>query len=199
MALNDLTKMTKVDLLKEYKKEFKQIERSMNAREKLNDWRYKTGYNYDLYKEISSLSLENLTRNEVIKAVTGLEKILKGDYTLKATKERIKKENENFLKNNRNVMEKLLEREGKKVSERNIKQKAKEFTKSTDYYDFLHSSTYKKLTEHYKVSSDDLIQDYLLNQENALEYYENYLEGIEENENEIFELSELLLDNPFED
>lgn len=193
------TTLTKLELLKEYQKTFKTIERSMKAREKASDWRYQTGYTYDLYKELKNFDIANVSRNEVIKALKGLDKIMKGDYTLKATVERIKKENENFLKNNTDVMKKLLEKEGKKISERNIKQKAKEFTNSQDYYNFLHSDTYKKLTEHYKVSSDDLIQDYLMNQENALEYYEDYLKGIEENENEVFELSELLLDNPFED
>lgn len=193
------TTLTKIELLKEYQKTFKMIERSMKAREKASDWRYKTGYTYDLFKELENFDITKASRNELIKAMTGLEKIMKGDYTLKATKERIKKENENFLKNNTDVMKKLLEKEGKKVSERNIKKKAKEFTDSQDYYNFLHSDTYKKLTEHYKVSSDDLIQDYLMNQENALEYYDDYLKGIEENEDEVFELSELLLDNPFED
>lgn len=193
------TTLTKAQLLKEYQKAFKTIERSMKAREKLDDWRYQTGYTYDLYKELKSFDIAKASRNEIIKGLTGLDKIMKGDYTLKATTERIKKENENFLKNNTDVMKKLLEKEGKKVSERNIKQKAKEFTDSQDYYNFLHSDTYKKLTEHYKVSSDDLIQDYLMNRENALEYYEDYLKGIEENEDEVFELSELLLDNPFED
>lgn len=193
------TTLTKLELLKEYQKTFKTIERSMKAREKAGDWRYKTGYTYDLYKELKSFDIAKASRNEVIKALTGLDKIMKGDYTLKATAERIKKENENFLKNNTDAMKKLLKKEGKKISERNIKQKAKEFTDSQDYYNFLHSDTYKKLTEHYKVSSDDLIQDYLMNRENALEYYEDYLKGIEENEDEVFELSELLLDNPFED
>ena len=46
------TTLTKAQLLKEYQKAFKTIERSMKAREKASDWRYQTGYTYDLYKEL---------------------------------------------------------------------------------------------------------------------------------------------------
>jgi hypothetical protein len=202
----NMNTMSKLDLINEYNKEMKKIERSMTARlnyskkVKTGGWRFLKSYDYELYKELISIGdIASLSRGDLMHAFKLVNKILNAGYTLKKTKERIQKENERFLENNYKTLEKLLKKEGKAVTEYNVLMKAKSITSDQDYYDFLHSDTYKKLTEHYKVSSDDLIQDYLLNQENALGYYDEYLKGIEENENEQFELSELLLDNPFED
>lgn len=202
----EMYQKTKSELTSEYLSDFKKIQKSMNAREnfskkiKSGGWRYIRSYDYELYKELFNIGdIMSLGRQDIMKALKILQRIKKSDYTLEKTKERIKNQNAKFLEKNEKTLKLLLEREGKRVTEYNILMKAKEFTDSEDYYDFLHSETYKKITEKHKMESGDLIKDYLKNPDNALKHYEDYLKEVENPENEIqFEERELLYENPFE-
>lgn len=199
----DLRKMTRNEMLKEYKKEFKKIERSMKAREKMNDWRYTIDSSYQIFKELESISLKGIARSGLISALKGLEQIQERGYTKKDVEQFIKKNEENFIKNNYDNIKRLLEKEGGRgeITDRMIQTRAKDIAKDKDYYNYLHSDTYKKLTEHYKIESGDLIRDYIMNKENALEHYEKYLDKVEKQEDfdGELELKQLLLENPFED
>lgn len=202
----EMYQKTKKELTEEYLSDFKKIQKSMNAREnfskkiKSGGWRYLRSYDYELYKELQNIKdYTQLGRQDMMKALKTVERIKKSNYTLDKTKARIRKENAKFLEKNEKTLKLLLEREGKRVTEYNILMKAKEFTDSEDYYDFLHSETYKKITEKHKMESGDLIKDYLKNPDNALKHYEDYLKEVENPENEIqFEERELLYENPFE-
>ena len=212
MLEKKIYKLTASELMKLYAKNYKQINRSMLAREKMGEklgdkkggWKFLQNTSYQLWKEIKKISpndMTSLSRNEILHLVKTSNTILENKYhTLKGTEEQIKKQYREFSKRNYEVVKELLEKEGGrgKITDKMIKTRMEDISNDKEYYDFLHSDEYKKLTEKYKMESGDLQRDYILNQDNALEHYSDYLERLEDGKIE-FNERELLIDNPFED
>lgn len=211
MLEKEIYKFTAEELLKLYAKNYKTIARSMNARERKakeneesNGWKYTQNTSYQLWKELKQFkpsTIKALSRNEILHMVKTSSTILENKYhTLSATEKQIKKQEREFAKRNYDTIRELLEKEGGrgKITDKMIRTRMKDISNDKQYYDFLHSEEYKRLTEKYKMESGDLQRDYLLNMDNALEHYSEYLERLENEEIE-FNERELLIENPFED
>lgn len=205
----ELYEFTAKELIKIYAKNFYNIQRSMKAREKKAEqfkssggWKYVENTSYNLFKEmLKPENIVDMSRNDLLHLVKLSQTIMQDKaHTLKGTEEQIKKAYENFAKRNYDTVKDLLEKEGGrgKITDKMIKTRMKDIANDKDYYDFLHSDEYKKLTEKYKIESGDLQRDYILNQDNALKHYGDFLKKVEENEMEFSE-RELFIDNPFED
>lgn len=211
MIEKELFKLTSKELIKLYGKNYNKVMSSMKAREKMfgklgsqsGGWKFVSNTSYELWKEMKKYTpdiTKDLSRNEMLHLYKLSMSILENKYyTLQATREQIKRQYEQFAERNYDTVKQLLEKEGRSdITDSMIKNRLKKISNDRDFYDFLHSEEYKKLTEKYKMESGDLQRDYILNMDNALEHYGDYLERLEEGEIE-FNERELLLDNPFED
>lgn len=205
----ELFEFTAKELVKIYAKNFYYIQRSMKARERKAEqlknkggWKYIENTSYNLFKEmLSPDKMLDMSRNDILHLVKISQTVMQDKHhTLSGTEEQIKKQYEQFAKRNYETVKSLLEKEGGrgKITDKMIKTRMKDISNDKDYYDFLHSDEYKKLTEKYKIGSDDLQRDYILNQDNALNHYGDFLKKVENNEMEFTE-RELFIDNPFED
>lgn len=151
------------------------VRKSQGAIAKQNDWRYKTTSQHQLYKEL----LENKSRMpvknklETIQSINKLQEMLKGKgATLKGTKELIKNREASFI--------------GKAVARGINPHVAAKEAKSKDFYDFLHSDTYKKLSLSVgKIGSPEVQAQYMRHKRHALEYYNELLEKYSEEPGEI--------------
>ena len=150
--------------LKEIEKRLEaMVERSQGAIARQKDWRYKTTSQHELYKELldkdGKLDLDNSDRNQTLSNIKKLQKILKGKgATLKGTKEIIKNREASFI--------------GKAVNAGINPYKAAKIAKSKQFYDFLHSDEYKKLSKSVgKAGSPVIMAEYMKHEESAVEYF----------------------------
>lgn len=162
------------------------VRRSQEAIEKQTDWRYKTTDQHQLYKEVlegkNRLPVSN--KLETIQSINMLQQMARGKgATLKGSKELIKNREASFV--------------GKAVAKGVSPYKAKQIAKSKDFYDFLHSDTYKKLSASVgKAGSPTILAEYMKYQGDALDYYEELLENKEKQISEIA-LKELMVPEEF--
>lgn len=153
------------------------VRKSQEAIEKASekDWRYGKTEQHQLYQELlkdrNRLPIAN--KQQTIQSINKLQQMLKGKGgTLKGTKEIIKNREEAFVK--------------KAVAGGLSERKARQRAKSKDFYNFLHSDTYKKLTASTgKAGSGVIVQNYLKHEENANDYYDKLLAKKEDNFEEV--------------
>lgn len=150
--------------LKELRKIEKQLEgiakKSHEAIEKQGDWRLKTTDQHQLYLESQKIGLSTKNKLDTIRSINMLQKMVNGKgATLKGTKELVKNREQAFI--------------DKAVASGVGKRRAKEVAKSKDFYDFLHSDTYKKLSASVgKAGSPTITAEYMKHEKSALKYYE---------------------------
>lgn len=142
------------------------VERSQNAIAKQNDWRYKTTKQHQLYKELleGGKHMPAGSKLETIQSINTLQGMLRGKgATLKGTKEMIKQREADFI--------------GRAVARGVDPHKAKEQVKSKEFYNFLHSETYKKLaTSTGKMGSPKIQAEYMKSEGRASDYYDKLIE-----------------------
>lgn len=151
------------------------VRKSQQAISKTDDWRYQSTHQHQLYKEV----LENKERmpignkTEVVQSINTLQILLKGKgATLKGTKELIKNREELFI--NKGIQAGISKAESKKIA------------RSKEFYDFLHSDEYKKLSASVgHAGSPTLIDQYLLHKDNAISYFKKLISDKEDNPGEI--------------
>lgn len=165
--------------LKELQKIEKRLEnmvrRSQGAIAKQKDWRYKTTSQHQLYKELleNKKSMPHKNKTEVIQSINKLQAMANGKgATLKGTKELIKNREASFI--------------GKAVARGVEPEVAKKRAKSKEFYDFLHSDTYQKISASVgKAGSPTVLAEYMKHERTALEYYENLVNKHEAEPGEI--------------
>lgn len=151
------------------------VRKSQQAIANTEDWRYQSTRQHQLYKEV----LENKERmpignkTEVVQSINTLQLLLKGKgATLKGTKELIKNREELFI--NKGIQVGISKAESKKIA------------RSKEFYDFLHSDEYKKLSASVgHAGSPTLIDQYLLHKDNAISYFKSLISDKEDNPGEI--------------
>ena len=156
----------------------KMVKRSQNAIEKTKDWRYQTTKQHQIYKELFPTvehKLENRNKLQTIQNINMLQQIVSGKgATLKGTKE--------MIKNRENA---LLDKELPKLmnsgyTEAEATKLITDTIRSKEFYDFLHSDTYAKLSKSVgKAGSPTIIAEYIKYEGSAIAYYNDLVSGEE--------------------
>ena len=203
------------DLKKILDQKIRKAERQLNKIGESDDWLLERLPAYQMFKEFSKasdgkdrvLDFDNLiyrgvdmalSRLGLLQALNKMDTLLNmKSATLTGAKEIIKNRKNAFINRNLDsVTKKYMEDYG--LSHEKAENKAyyflRKMTKSEEFYDFLHSAEYEKLTQKYGLDSGDLIRDYYFRtvdmltkyseleetQEDVSNYYGDYLSRVED-------------------
>ncbi|MBO7716323.1 MAG: hypothetical protein J6S85_22350 [Methanobrevibacter sp.] len=203
------------DLKKILDQKIRKAERQLNKIGESDDWLLERLPAYQMFKEFSKASDGKdrvldfdkliyrgvdmaLSRLGLLQALNKMDTLLNmKSATLTGAKEIIKNRKNAFINRNiDSVTKKYMEDYG--LSHEKAENKAyyflRKMTKSEEFYDFLHSAEYEKLTQKYGLDSGDLIRDYYFRtvdmltkyseleetQENVSDYYGDYLSRVED-------------------
>ena len=151
------------------------VERTHGAieRESSKDWRLGETTQHQLYKEYKKTGFKNKNRMETIGNINKLQKMLKHKGgSLKGTKEIVKNREAYFIE--------------KAMDDGISKTRAREIARSKDFYDFLHSDTYKKIADSVGAKGSPVLSnEYIKNPDSAIKYYEKLVEDRANNPQEI--------------
>lgn len=170
----------------------KMVKRSQNAIEKTKDWRYQTTKQHQIYKELFPTvehKLENRNKLQTIQNINMLQQIVQGKgATLKGTKEIIKNRESALLNKE---LPKLM---GQGYTESEATKMINDTIRSKEFYDFLHSDTYQKLSKSVgKAGSPTIVAEFIKFEKSAVAYY-NKLIASEENTGEGITFKSLYVD-----
>lgn len=171
----------------------KMVKRSQNAIEKTKDWRYQTTKQHQIYKELFPTvehKLENRNKLQTIQNINMLQQIVQGKgATLKGTKEIIKNRESALLNKE---LPKLM---GQGYTESEATKMINDTIRSKEFYDFLHSDTYQKLSKSVgKAGSPTIVAEFIKFEKSAVAYY-NKLIASEERTGEGITFKSLYVDN----
>ena len=163
----------------------KMVERSQGAIERTKDWRYQTTKQHQLYKEFLKKKKEGIytvdNLQNTLQSINALQAMLAGKgATLKGTKEIIKNREQALINKE---MPKLMndgytEAEARKMLTKTVKDR--------NFYDFLHSDTYAKLSKSVgKAGSPTILAEFVKFEKSAIKYYENLVKSGETQAKEI--------------
>lgn len=171
----------------------KMVKRSQNAIEKTKDWRYQTTKQHQIYKELFPTvehKLENRNKLQTIQNINMLQQIVQGKgATLKGTKEIIKNRESALLNKE---LPKLM---GQGYTESEATKMINDTIRSKEFYDFLHSDIYQKLSKSVgKAGSPTIVAEFIKFEKSAVAYY-NKLIASEERTGEGITFKSLYVDN----
>lgn len=197
--------LTTGELRETLERRAKELERSMNAIGNQSDFALKKLPAYNLFKELSSgedgnrrFNMPSGSRLATIQALNKIDAIQQmKSSTLKGAKEIVVGRRNRFVSQNVDALTVNYMKQNPELTKTEAHNKAvyylRKLTKSEEFYDFLHSDVYEKMTQKYNLESGDLIRDFMTRTFNLVEHYkemaekenevqetyENYIEGIE--------------------
>ena len=156
----------------------KMVKRSQNAIEKTKDWRYQTTKQHQIYKELFPTvehKLENRNKLQTIQNINMLQQIVQGKgATLKGTKEIIKNRESALLNKE---LPKLM---SQGYTESEATKMINDTIRSKEFYDFLHSDTYNKLSKSVgKAGSPTIVAEFIKFEKSAVAYYRDLVSSEE--------------------
>lgn len=149
----------------------KMVERSQGAIERTKDWRYQTTKQHQLYKEFITKKEEGIYSTDsvllTLRSINTLQAILAGKgATLKGTKEIIKNREQALINKE---LPKLMN-DG--YTEAEARKMLKSTVRDKNFYDFLHSDDYKKISKSVgKAGSPTILAEYVKFEKSAIKYY----------------------------
>ncbi len=206
------------DLRKILDRRVREIERSMNAIGGQNDFALKKLPAYQLFKELSKgqegnrkMDLSSGSRLETVQALNKIDTLQNmKSSTLKGSKAIIAKRKRHFVEKNVEAIALNYLRDNPELTEEKARNKATYFlrrlTNSEEFYDFLHSTEYEKITGKYGLESGDIIRDFMTRTVSLLDNYmeleetqmgveqnyTNYLTYIEQTKGATFEFKQVI-------
>lgn len=222
--------LSTTDLRKILDRRVKEIERSMNAIGGQNDFALKKLPAYQLFKEFSKgaegnrkWNMASKSRLETVQALNKVE-VLQSmkSSTLKGAKEVVADRKRRFVEKNWESIMAMYIKQDPTLDYKTAKNKSiyylRRLTNSEEFYNFLHSEEYEKLTSKYEMTSGDIIRDYVSRTANLLETYtqleetqedvqgqiSKYISDVEKTKGKTFEFkqaisSETVLDEELEE
>lgn len=210
--------LSTLELHKVLDKRVRQVERSLNAIGGNNDWILKKLPAYQLFKELSKgeegkrkMNLPKSSRLETIQSLNKLETIQNmKTSTLTGAKQVVAKRKKHFIDKNWEAIAQTYMDNNPELDSTKAKNKAvyylRRLTNSKEFYEFLHSTEYAKITDKYSLESGDLIRDFMTRTVNLLEKYSeledvqmgveqgyaNYLNEIENTKGAEFEMKKVI-------
>lgn len=164
-------------------KRVKELERSMNAIGSQSDFALKKLPAYNLFKEFSSgedgnrrFNMPSGSRLATIQALNKIDAIREmKSSTLKGAKEIVVGRRNRFVSQNVDALTLNYMKANSELSKTEAHNKAvyylRKLTKSEEFYDFLHSDVYEKMTQKYNLESGDLIRDFMTRTMNLIDKY----------------------------
>lgn len=183
ISVRDLSKKTNDELYNIAARMYKMAARTHNAIEKSGDWlmtktdqhKLWTTINKDLERR-AAIEGDTLTRKDAINLIIGLQSTITGKGgTLAGTKELVKHRLDVFVNAAKRAYEDAGTPENERLTERQLRSRAR----SKEFFNFLSSDAFRKLSESTgNMGSDKMIEQYLNHPDNALNYYDKYVSDL---------------------